>query len=297
MARQVDVVDGAGGEAVVSRPAELIALRPAAPRPIERRRYDIKLRRLSVQSTERIAPSMVRLVLAGDMTGFESGCFDDHIKLLIPRPGETEIVFPKVTERGIDFGDGPAPVLRDYTPRAWDIAGGTLTVDFAIHETGPASDWAAAAQPGDAVGVGGPRGSLVISPDYAEHILIGDETALPAIARRIEDLPATARVRAIIEVARTGEEIAIAGEADADILWLDRGDEAPGSAVALSAALREMPIPIGTDLFAWVAGETNVAKALRRVLIEEKGLMKHQVKAHGYWRRGAVAVHDHIDED
>ena len=52
---------------------------------------------------------------------------------------------------------------------------------------------------GDRVLVGGPRGSFVVPADYDWHLLVGDPTALPAIRRRLEELPAGTRVTVIAQ--------------------------------------------------------------------------------------------------
>lgn len=100
--------------------------------------------------------------------------FDDHIKLLL------------------DVGDAE-PVRRDYTPRHFDVRAQELTLEFALHGDGPAAQWAAQAQPGHRATVAGPRGSFIIPMDYDWHLLVGDDTAIPAIARRLEELPSGAR--------------------------------------------------------------------------------------------------------
>ena len=82
---------------------------------------------------------------------------------------------------------------RDYTPRRYDAGRNELVIDFALHDAGPATDWAAQAEPGQQLAVGGPRGSFVVPDDFDWYLFIGDETALPAIGRRLEELRAGAR--------------------------------------------------------------------------------------------------------
>ena len=50
--------------------------------------------------------------------------------------------------------------------------------------------WAAQATRVQRATIGGPRGSLVVAPDHDGHLLVGDGTALPAVTRRLEELPA-----------------------------------------------------------------------------------------------------------
>src|ERR1700734_1739633 len=106
------------------------------------------------------------------------------------------MVFPDGTTNA---GGPPTLRGRDFTPRRYAPAAGTLEIDFAIHDAGPATRWAAQAKPGDTLALGGPRGSFVIPSAYDWHLLAGDETALPAISRRLAELPAGARTVVVVE--------------------------------------------------------------------------------------------------
>jgi NADPH-dependent ferric siderophore reductase len=152
---------------------------PRAPRRV---RHEPRRRQLTVQRVERIAASMIRITLGGDLDGFASLSFDDHIKLFFPEGPAGE-------------NGEPALASRDYTPRHYDAAAKTLAIEFAIHDAGPATRWAEQAKPGDILRVGGPRGSFIIPTTYDWHLLIGDETGLPAIGRRLAELPAGTRRR------------------------------------------------------------------------------------------------------
>ena len=149
---------------------------------------------------------MVRITLAGDLEGFTSLGFDDHVKLFFPD--------------GTKNADGTPNMLgRDFTPRRYDPAANTLEIDFAIHDAGPATRWAAQAKPGDALALGGPRGSFIIPTTFDWHLLIGDETALPAISRRLAELPAGTRAVVLVEVDGAGrrDRVADRGERDRDL--------------------------------------------------------------------------------
>src|SRR3546814_10428922 len=95
--------------------------------------------------------------------------------------------------------DGARPVARDFTPRHFDHARTELTIDVALHAHGPATDWAATVTEGQEVGIGRPRGSMLIPDSFHTHLLIGDETALPAIVRRVEELPLSCRAIVLAE--------------------------------------------------------------------------------------------------
>jgi NADPH-dependent ferric siderophore reductase len=121
--------------------------------------------------------------------------------------------------------------------------------------------------------------------------LIGDDTALPAIGRRLAELPKGSRAIVLAEVDTAADEIALPSAADVAITWAHRKGADAASAGVLPAALRTLRLPRG-DYYAWVACESLVAKALRAQLIAEHGANPKWMRAAGYWRRGAVAVHD-----
>ena len=232
---------------------------------------------------------MVRIVLAGEeLQGFTSLGFDDHVKVILPDTSSA------ATSAG--GGDSEAkPMMRDYTPRRYDPAQGELLIDFVIHDAGPATTWAANAKPGDALDIGGPRGSFVIPTDIPCHLLVGDETALPAIGRRLEELPSGVRARVIAEIENEDEQLSLESAADLDVTWVHRNGAAAGDAHLLLNALKQIELPT-SECFAWVAAESLVARALRKHLVEERGFDKGWVKAAGYWRRGAVGSHDRIED-
>ena len=125
-------------------------------------RHETKMRLLQVRDVSRLTPKMVRVVVGGDaLAGFVSASYDDHVKLFFPHPGEEKPVLPTPSPNGPVYPEGVArPPSRDYTPRRYDAAASTLTLDFVLHDAGPATAWAAQAQPGHFLGVGGPRGSF-----------------------------------------------------------------------------------------------------------------------------------------
>ena len=174
-------------------------------RLVERVRHELKFRVAKVLKSERITPQMARITLASDdFESFISLAYDDHCKVFFPEAGATGFPVPERGENGLVFPDGKRPEARDYTPRYYDNAARTLTLDFVLHGDGAASGWAQDAKPGDTIGVGGPRGSFVVRGDFDWYLLVGDETALPAISRRLEELPRDARAIAVLELADNG---------------------------------------------------------------------------------------------
>lgn len=237
-------------------------------RRVQRVRHELKRRDLQVLRVESPSPHFRRITLGGeDLAGFVSASFDDHVKLFL--------------------GDGPEPVMRDYTPQRHDAAAGELTIEFALHGDGPAAHWARQAAPGQRLRIGGPRGSFIIPLDYDWHLLAGDETALPAITRRLEELPAGARAIAIVQVADAADRRVLHTAAQLDLHWVDTAD-------ALVQAVRALALPAGEG-YAWCAGEAAAMAALRRVLVQEKGHDPQALRAAAYWQRGSVAHHENLE--
>ena len=254
------------------------AAQTADPRMPQRVRHEARRRTLTIAHVENIAAHMNRITLTGDLEGFKSLGFDDHVKLFFPD--------------GTTNAEGAPNMLgRDFTPRRHDPAANTLEIDFAIHDAGPATRWAAQARPGETLALGGPRGSFMIPAAYDWHLLIGDETALPAISRRLAELPAGSRVVVLAEVDGAADELAFKTATNLTVTWAHRNGAAAGAADGLAKALATLRMPAG-DYYAWVACESLVAKSLRRQLIADHGANPKWMRAAGYWRRGAVAVHE-----
>ncbi|MFT4021140.1 MAG: siderophore-interacting protein [Acinetobacter sp.] len=260
-------------------------------------RHELKLRVLTVLKIEKLSASLIRIVFQGDdLADFKSDSFDDHIKLFFPDPQSATIALPELTAEGLKFTGDTAPIARDYTPRHFDLSAQTLTVDFVIHNAGPATQWAQQAQVGDQLAIGGPRGSMVIPLAYQHYVLIGDETALPAIARRLEELPASAKATVLVEVDSTDDEIEFTTKANANIEWLHRNGQDNGEADLFIQAITALDLT-NDDYFIWIAAETQVARKLRQLFIEQHQVDKAFIKAAGYWQHGKVSSHSVINDD
>ncbi|MCL7460724.1 siderophore-interacting protein [Micromonospora echinofusca] len=246
----------------------------------------IKVTTARVLRTGRPTPHLVRLVLGGEeLTGLPVGEFTDHyIKIVFPVPGAE---YPSPMELNAIRRDLPReqwPRLRAYTVRAWDAASGEMTVDIVHHgDVGVGGPWAAALRPGDPVHFVGPGGAYAPSPDADWHLLVGDESALPAIAAALERLPAGAPAAVFVEVADRADEQPLASPGAVRLTWLHRGDRPVGE--ALVAAVRALEFPPG-DVHAFVHGEATFVKELRRLLRVERGVPRERLSISGYWRRG-----------
>ncbi|RST17601.1 siderophore-interacting protein [Streptomyces sp. WAC05374] len=245
-----------------------------------------KAQEARVVRTERLTPHMVRIVLGGEgLADFAADEFTDHyIKLIFPAPGVTYPEPFDMTRIREEFPREQWPTTRTYTVRAWDSAQRELTVDFVVHgDEGLAGPWAARAEVGETVRFLGPGGGYAPDPAADWHLLVGDESALPAIAASLERLPEGAVGHAFIEVESPAEEQKIALPAGVELRWLHRSGRPVGD--ALLAAVQALDFPPG-DVHAFVHGEAGFVKDLRRHLRLERQVPRERLSISGYWRLG-----------
>jgi len=239
---------------------------PKAP-VIQRVRHELKRRELEVAAVEHLGPGFVSITFkAEELADFVSMSFDDHVKFFFD-----------------DGGD--EPVRRDYTPRRFSNEARTLSVEFALHGHGHASEWARNAVVGQRVAIGGPRGSMIVPLEFDWHLLVGDSTALPAISRRLEELPAGQRAFVIV-LADSADRRELTSRAQVDVKWADTAD-------ALVAALQALDPPSGTG-FAWGGGEAQAMARVRQVL-NDKGQPRELTRVSAYWKQGVADHHETLE--
>ncbi|WP_067467933.1 siderophore-interacting protein [Actinomadura macra] len=258
-------------------------------------RYPIRVCAAEVLRTGMIGAGLVRVTLGGPgVDGFESHAPDEHIKLIFPEDdGSLRLPEP---DGDLLRWPRPAPTSREYTVRRYDPVNRELDIDIALHGAGGTEGlgaaWARSVRPGEIVHVAGPPGGLIVPP-YDRYLLGGDITALPAIARRVEELPRTARGWAFIEVADAREEIELDPPEGVEVCWLHRGAAAPGTIGLLADAVRQVEVPPGERVYVWLAGEAGVLKPLRRWVRDDLKLPRADYDITGYWKRGVAD----FDED
>ena len=159
-------------------------------------------------------------------------------------------------------------------------------------------------------------------PAGVRHILlIADETALPAVAGILEELAGEAEppvVEAFLEVPGEADILDLPAIPGARLHWLPRHQagihsrngermieaarqaQLPEREVAGGAAqeledidideeiLWELASPESGSFYAWVAGESAAVMAIRRYLVQERGIDKRHLTLMGYWRLGKV---------
>ena len=247
-------------------------------------------RRVTVSRVQRLSPAMLRITLGGPaLADFPAHLPASYIKLIFPEPGQSEP--PPFTP------DGPRPAsMRTYTPLRFDAATQELDVDFVLHGEGPASTWAAQAQLGQALLLMGPGPGYPLPEAAASYLLIGDDSALPALETILARLPAGMPVQALVEVVDAREERPLASPAALKVQWLARGTDNQLAGQPIEAALRaqtnllaSMPQPCHI----YLACEAAAMRRIRSQLLNDLGVPRTQLVARGYWKLGAVNHPDH----
>lgn len=242
-----------------------------------------------VIATRKLTPRLVRITLSGselDTFGYDG---PDHLArvFLPPRPGATlrlpdsaDNWWPAVTA----MPESVRPIVRNYTVRRLDEARREMDIDFVLHaDAGPGSAWAATAALGDQIGVLSDGADYAPPVDTEWQLLIGDETALPAIAAIVESLPAHSTAVVLLEVGDGTDGLALAATAGTTVTWLHRDAEPAGRSDVVLTTLRGAQLPTGTP-YAFVAGESTMVTSVRRHLVNDRGFAKDRVYFCGYWR-------------
>jgi NADPH-dependent ferric siderophore reductase len=299
---------------------------------------------VEVVRVERLSPSFVRVELGGACLadfGVDGPSYDQRIKLVFPGvPGGPPPSFEGADDSWWDTWlsrpEEERGHMRTYTVR--DVRGEgvdtRLVVDIVVHaddhgEVGPGGAWATRVTTGDRLALMAPRrghdfGGIEFQPGTAGRLLlVGDETAAPAICAILRQLPSNARGAAFLEVPVGADVQAVQHPEGVRVVWLAR-DEEPHGARLHAAVLEHLGVgvapieepevvapvlwetpsysssgedvetastPVGhdlEDLYAWIAGESGVVTALRRVLVKDLGVDRRQVAFMGYWRRGVA---------
>jgi NADPH-dependent ferric siderophore reductase len=217
-------------------------------------RYDA-----TVLRRDQISPHLVRLHVSAP--GLEStGAPDEWVGLVVP--GQFQV--------------------RYYTVRA--LTGDDLVLDVVVHDEGLVTSWVTGWQGGDCVGdrvvVTSPQSSFALPDDAAWLLLVGDLTAMPAMARIAESVSALP-TRIWAEVP---DDLPGYLPEGADVTWLS--PPAPGQS-RLAEVVESIDWPDGEGYF-WMAGESAQMRAIRKHLMRERRLPSTAYDVMGYWR--AVAA-------
>lgn len=243
----------------------------------------------TVVETSRLTPRMIRVVLGGDdLRGLPVGEFSDHyVKFQLPPAGAPYGPPFDVEDIRARLPREQWPRTRTLTVRSWDPDRGQLTIDFVDHgDVGYAGPWATSARPGDAVQLLGPGGGYAPDPSADWHLMVGDASALPAIAASLQRVPAGAPVHALLEIEDAAERVPLESDGRLRVTWLLRSDasECGSSDEMLLDAVTALAFPPGR-VHAFVHGEADMVRSVRRHLVVDRGVPAEALSASGYWKR------------
>lgn len=255
---------------------------------------------VTVRQVRRLSPTFRRVTFTGpELDAFADNGFDQRIKLILPLPGHGLAHLSTGSDWYQRWRALPTALrnpLRTYTVRAARPHTREVDIDFALHgDAGPASRWAGAARPGDVAalvgpdaGHPGPHGGVEFAPPAPDTplLLAGDETAVPAVAAILERMSRRSCGNVVLEVGDRGDFLDLHAPPGMRITWLARDGARHGS--LLVPAVRAA----GGVGYAWLAGESETVRALRRHLVAERCLDRRSVTFMGYWRRGRTEDDD-----
>lgn len=247
--------------------------------------HPIVVRELTVIRAVDVTPRMRRVTVGGpqlqafhngefNLPAFTSTGFDDHVKLVFALEGDAAGMLPIQRAHGIDWTEAEHRALRDYTVRRVDLEAGEVDLDFVRHGDGPAASWAEDATAGARLFSIGPKSSITLPAGIDHIVLVGDETAIPAIGRYFDDRPADVPVTAVISTGDPSGIQALAAREGDQVHWVANGD--------LVATVQTLTWPTGS-VFVWAGAESAELLPLRRWVSREKQVPKTHIDITGYW--------------
>lgn len=266
-------------------------------KPAERR-----IRSAQTLANKRISPNFVRVTVGGpDLHDFDAMGFDQWFRLFLRRDGQSELRLPTVANnlwyaQYLLMSKDSRPLVRNYTVRAFRPSGEgqygehpEIDIDFVAHgDDSPASRWANNVQPGTPIGLFD-EGLMYQLPEHATwSLIVGDESALPAVAGILRDAPRDLRGAAYIEIPHADDVQELEAPEGVRVHWLPRADPHDEVGKLALDTVRAAEIP-SSGVYAFVAGEQKLASGLRRFLANDRGVPKADITFTGYWRFGKAS--------
>ncbi len=236
---------------------------------------------MSVAGREELSSRSLRLTFEGPgLSEMPVANPAASVRLLVPQPGAS-LVIPEWDGNEFLLPDGSRPALRTFTPLRHDAGAGRMDLEIVRHAGGAVSTWAETAEPGTSGALSGPGRGFVLGAEVRRFVLLGDETALPAISQLIETTPHDVAIEAHIEIVAADVERPLPEHPSAEVMWHVRGDDQrPAWSLVDVAAF--VGVEAGTHV--WAAGEAAAMQAIRKHLFDERGLQRSQTTIRGYWK-------------
>jgi NADPH-dependent ferric siderophore reductase len=241
---------------------------------------------VTVESVAAVSPGFRRVAVRGDgLADYAQVRPADAFKIMVPPDGAGTVDFPQRGADGIPYWpEGTRqPVLRAFTVRHFDASARRLEFDAMAHDGGVAMAWLGNARPGDVIGLGGMRREFHAG-DVDRHLIVGDSSALPAIAAIVESLEPGTPTTVHLAVGHDDDRNLVPAKDGVTIHWVTGGSPA-GPDSALERAVREQERPDGR-VQAWLGAEASVVRGLRRFVTAELGVGHDDLHAAAYWKAG-----------
>lgn len=264
---------------------------PAADQTVAKKKRKKRALPATVTGRTELSADMVRLSFSCPaIIGMDLPFSDHYVKLLFV-PEDAGYAWPfDLAEVRATLPRAKHPVMRTYTLRHIDTDAGSFDIDFVLHgDSGLAGPWAARVEPGAVIPFAGPGGKWAPDPAAGHHVLVGDESALPAVAEGIAALGEDATADVFLEVRDETTHVELPQRAGVTVHWIHRGAATPGT--ELTRAVEEFGVP---DTAAehpchwFVHGVAEMVRDLRRFLFVDNHLPRECVNVSGYWRLGMV---------
>ncbi|MFI6743553.1 siderophore-interacting protein [Nonomuraea sp. NPDC050451] len=248
---------------------------------------------LEVVRNTRLSPHFTTVTLGGPaLERLRPMGFDQTVRLFFPRDGQIGLRMPTLSNEAwmaqvLLLPKSRRPWVRNYTIRRFRPEAYEVDIEFALHGgTSPASAWALRARPGDPAGIFDMGISYLPPSDAAWHLLVGDESALPAILAILEHAPASLVAEVFLEVPETADiRTDVAHPQGVRIHWLPRDGTATTPGELALETVKRAALPAGR-FYTWVAGESRLPTGLRRHLVNDRGTPRGDIAFIGYWRHG-----------
>ncbi|MCO5114725.1 MAG: siderophore-interacting protein [Bdellovibrionaceae bacterium] len=258
---------------------------------ITRLKHDVKIRKLTVTQIMPLSPLFTKITFfSEDLKDFVTASPDDHVKVFFPDPETGHYSIPRLGPEGLQTEEGqPEPLMRDYTPLNYNSKNKTLELIFFMRDKGAGALWAQKAKEGDELFIAGPRGSFVLSYIFDWYLILTDESGLPSLQRRLQEMPKDAKGLVLAEISKTSDAIKVQTQntpQGIEIQWLERttGQKSTGSSDIFLQSLNNFTKPEGNG-FVWIKTESYVALQLKNYILQNNITKDEWIKASGYWKR------------